>query len=126
MQQAKIDGATYRNGTWGPGYLLQGSNIALGVVRLGPGDAMDNHLHRTCDETFVVVEGECTLWVDASRAHVMREGDVYTCSPSEMHHLVNESQAPFRCIFIKTPASPGDTVIVPWIPGEPVPAIPAP
>jgi hypothetical protein len=39
-----------------------------------------------------------------------------------MHHLVNETDGPFEIAFIKSPASPGDTVTLPWHPGEPAPA----
>jgi len=39
----------------------------------------------------------------------------------EMHYLVNETDERFRCLFIKSPASPGDTINIPWVPGAPVP-----
>jgi len=38
-----------------------------------------------------------------------------------MHYLVNESDALFEIAFIKSPASPGDTVTLPWLPGQPAP-----
>lgn len=114
----------YRNGTWGPAYLVQGPTSDIGVVRLNPGDAMPNHLHRHCDESFVVLEGVASLWVNGATRHTMTTTDVFRCEPGEMHYLVNDSDAPFRCVFIKSPASPGDTVTVPWAPGQPVPVPP--
>ncbi len=122
MEHARIAEATYRHGDWGPAYLVQGPTSDIGVLLLRPGDAMDNHLHERCDESFVVLEGECTLWVDCTERHTIRAGDVVRCAPGEMHHLVNESDADLRLVFVKSPASPGDTVVVPWRPGEPVPA----
>ena len=126
MKHASTAGAELRYGEWGPGYLLQGPSSDVGVLLLRAGDAVDNHLHDHCDESFVVLEGECTLWVDCVERRTMRLGDVYRCEPGEMHHLVNESGAPFRCLFIKSPASPGDTLTLPWRPGEPVPRRAAP
>ena len=126
MKHSSAEQAQPRYGDWGPAYLLQGPSSDIGVLLLRAGDAMDNHLHDRCDESFVVTEGECTLWVDCVERHTMRVGDVYRCEPGEMHYLVNESGAPFRCLFIKSPASPGDTVTLPWQPGERVPQRAAP
>lgn len=123
MKNANALNADYRFGEWGPAYLVQGESADFGVLLLRPGDAMENHFHEHCDEAFVVLEGECELWIDCQERHVMRFGDVYQSQPGEMHYLVNNSDADFRCIFIKTPASPGDTIAAPWKPGEPVPQI---
>lgn len=122
LNSASTEGVEYRHGDWGPAYLIQGDSSDIGVLRLRPGDSVDNHYHAHCDESFVVVEGEATLWRDCVKVSTLTVGDVDRCVPGEMHYLVNNSDAPFRCIFIKSPASPGDTVIVPWTPGEAVPA----
>lgn len=121
MQKASLDDPAYRNGTWGPAYLIQGPSSDMGVLLLNPGDSMPNHLHQHCDESFVVLEGTCTLWMDGVERHTMTAHEVFRANPGEMHYLVNESRGPFRCLFIKSPASPGDTVTIPWAPGEPVP-----
>lgn len=123
MKNANALNAEYRFGEWGPAYLVQGDSADFGVLLLRPGDAMENHFHERCDEAFVVLEGECELWIDCKERHVMSFGDVYQSQPGEMHYLVNNSDADFRCIFIKTPASPGDTIAAPWKPGEPVPQL---
>lgn len=115
--------ADYRHGSWGPAYVVQGPTSDIGVLLLAPGQSMPNHLHRHCDETFVVLEGECTLWVDGVEHRMVAE-DVVRCEPGEMHHLVNDGDTDFRCVFLKSPASPGDTVVVPWSPGEPLPVPP--
>jgi mannose-6-phosphate isomerase-like protein (cupin superfamily) len=114
----------YRNGDWGPAYLVQTPSSDIGVLRLAPGQAMPNHLHRHCDESFVVVEGRAGLWLDATTRYDLTPDTVVRCEPGEMHYLVNDSDAPFRCVFVKSPASPGDTVTVPWVPGEPAPERP--
>lgn len=124
MDVASLGEPEYRHGDWGPAYLIQGPTSDIGVLLMRPGDSMPNHLHRHCDESFVVLEGRATLWVDATERHDMTPDTAFRCSPGEMHYLVNDSDAPFRCVFIKSPASPGDTVTIPWTPGEPVPSIP--
>lgn len=124
MESASMIGASYRNGDWGPAYLIQGPSSDIGVLRMRDGDQMDNHIHEHCDESFIVLEGECTLWIDCAGSTTLRPGDVVRCEPGEMHYLVNESGADFRMVFIKSPASPGDTIKIPWVPGEPVPALP--
>jgi len=121
MKHNSISRAQYRGGDWGPAYLVQGPSSDIGVCRLRPGDEMANHLHDHCDESFIVLEGECTLWVNCQDKHAMTVGDVYRCEPGEMHYLVNESDALFEIAFIKSPASPGDTVTLPWLPGQPAP-----
>ncbi|MBN9326252.1 MAG: cupin domain-containing protein [Cellulomonas sp.] len=124
MQHATTTDPAYRNGDWGPAYLVQGPSSDLGVLRLGAGQAMTNHYHAHCDETFVVLEGRASLWVDGSTRVDLRPEVVVRCEPGEMHYLVNDSDADFRCVFIKSPASPGDTVNVPWVPGDPLPVRP--
>ncbi len=121
MQQANLGEAAYREGSWGPAYVLQAPGSDIGVLLLRPGDAVPNHLHHHCDETFVVLEGRATLWIDCRDAHVLETEHVYRCEAGEMHHLVNDSDADFRCLFIKAPPSPGDTIVVPWTPGTPPP-----
>lgn len=124
MQSGSMKDPAYRHDTWGPAYLVQGPTSDIGVLRLEPGQSMPNHLHRQCDESFVVLEGTCSLWIDGTERHTMTVDEVFRCEPGEMHHLVNDGDVPFRCVFIKSPASPGDTVTVPWVPGEPVPVPP--
>lgn len=117
MQSASTRGPIeYRFGEWGPAYLMRKESFELGVVALRPGDRMENHLHEHCDESFVVLEGECTLWVDRVERCTMRAGDVFSCDPGEEHYLVNEHDAVCRFVFFKTPPSPGDTVAVAWTP----------
>jgi mannose-6-phosphate isomerase-like protein (cupin superfamily) len=104
--------------------VVEGVSSDIGFLVLRVGDEMPNHVHYRCDESFVVIEGEASLWIDGARRYALSVGDVYRCCPGEMHYFVNDSDGLFRMVFIKSPASPGDTVTLPWRPGEPVPVVP--
>lgn len=119
MKKATINGPIdYRFGEWGPSYLIKDEDFEMGVVRLRPGDAMPNHYHERCDETFIVLEGSCSLWTDRANATELTQGDIASCEPLEQHHLRNDGTEDCRFIFIKTPASPGDTINDDWTPSN--------
>lgn len=122
MQSGRLDQVAPRNGDWGPAYVIQGDSSDIGLLTLRPGDEMPNHIHHRCDESFIVIEGGVTLWVDCAQSHHLTVGDVYRCSPGEMHYFVNDTDHLLRMVFIKSPASPGDTVVLPWAPGAPLPS----
>lgn len=125
MQSGRLDGVPPRNGDWGPAYVVQGPTSDIGLLTLRPGDEMTNHIHHFCDESFIVIEGTATLWVDCADPKELTPGDVARCAPSEMHYFRNNSEQVFKMVFIKSPASPGDTVALPWQPGQPAPEVPA-
>lgn len=117
MKRSSFDGPVdYRNGEWGPAYLLEADTVSIGVLRLRPGDVVDNHYHEHCDESFVVLEGECTLWTGNGARTVIRAGDIVSCPPLERHCVMNEGGSDCRFVFLKTPPSPGDTIPDPWRP----------
>jgi quercetin dioxygenase-like cupin family protein len=123
VQQATTNGqVAYRNGDWGPAYLLEHDGASIGVVALRPGDAMDNHIHERCHESFLVIEGELTLWTNRSVRTVLQVGDIASCEPFEEHHVRNGADVPCRLVFMKTPPSPGDTIVLPWTPPDAGPA----
>ncbi|PKQ31196.1 MAG: cupin domain-containing protein [Actinobacteria bacterium HGW-Actinobacteria-2] len=124
MQSGRLDGQPPRNGDWGPAYVIQGPTSDIGLLTLRPGDEMPNHIHHHCDESFVVVEGSATLWVDCAEQFTITPGDVYRCAPGEMHYFTNTGDQVFKMVFIKSPASPGDTINLPWHPGDPAPVVP--
>lgn len=117
MKKASFNGAVdYRFKDWGPAYLMTNDNFEMGIVQIRPGDALVNHYHEKCDETFIVIEGSCTLWINQDVEVPLTAGDIVSSEPNEQHHLRNDGSVTCRFIFIKTPASPGDTVAVPWEP----------
>ena len=126
MQSGRLDAVLPRHGDWGPAYVIQGPSSDIGMLTLRPGDEMPNHIHHYCDESFIVLEGRATLWVDCANAVTLTPGDVYRCVPNEMHYFTNDGEQVFRMVFIKSPASAGDTVNLPWTPGAPAPQVPAP
>ncbi|WP_336645747.1 cupin domain-containing protein [Microbacterium sp. USHLN186] len=111
----------FRFGEYGPGYVLRGPRTDFGVVRLRPGDDAVNHYHAKIEESFVVIEGACTVWIDCEKSYELSVGDIVRCDPGEMHYFVNNSDAVFRAVFVKAPYDPADGVQVPWVPGDPVP-----
>lgn len=124
MQSGRLDGVAPRHGDWGPAYIVQGPTSDIGLLTLRAGDAMTNHIHHFCDESFVVLEGKATLWVNCQDRFSLTPGDVYRCAPGEMHYFSNDGETTCRIVFIKSPASPGDTTDLPWTPGQLTPSIP--
>lgn len=121
MEHRHLGDTQFRFGEFGPGYVIRGPRTDLGVVRLRPGDDATNHYHAAIEETFVVLEGSATLWLDGRSSYRLDVGDVYQLLPGEQHYFVNEGDVDFRALFIKAPYDPDDGVPVPWRPGEPEP-----
>ena len=121
MEHTCCGDADYRFGDHGPAYLLRGPRTDIGVVLLRPGDDVVNHYHANVEESFYIIAGEGTLWVDCAERHTIRPGDVYQSPPGEMHYFSNASDTDFQMLFIKAPYDPQDTVPMPWVPGEPTP-----
>lgn len=125
MQSGRLDAVPPRHGDWGPAYVVQGPTSDIGLLTLRPGDEVTNHIHHFCDESFIVIDGSATLWVDCASPRELTPGDVVRCSPREMHYFSNTGSDIFRMVFIKSPASPGDTVNLPWQPGQQPPVVPS-
>ena len=124
MQRTSIDRITFKHDTHGPGYLSRGPFCDIGILRLRAGDDYRNHYHAHSENSFFVIEGEVTLWSDCRERHTLRVGDFHRCDPLEMHYFRNESDAEFRAVFVRAPYDPSDTIVVPWVPGEPAPEKP--
>lgn len=121
MELTDTSRADFRFGEYGPGYVLRGPRTDFGVVQLRPGDDAANHYHAKIEESFVVLEGHATVWIDCQESYELSVGDIVRCEPGEMHYFVNNSDVLFRALFVKAPYDPADGVQVPWVPGEPVP-----
>lgn len=109
MQRVNEKEQAYRKGDSGPKYLMRGPRIEWGVIRLKPGEEMGRHGHREVEETFYFIDGAPTILVNGAPMRV-REGDAFRLEAGEMHNIVNDTPAPIRVIFIKTPYLPEDKI----------------
>ncbi|MEH6824027.1 MAG: cupin domain-containing protein [Motiliproteus sp.] len=115
----------YRFGTYGPKYLTNGPKVDLGVVVITPGEAHPCHKHVQQEESFLVLEGECAVYVDGEKV-VIKQGDYLRCEPGESHLFRNESDANFKAVFIKAVhVEEKDSVYIDWDPdsGQPFPKV---
>ncbi|WP_019147532.1 cupin domain-containing protein [Timonella senegalensis] len=119
MKQAHRQDAEFRFETWGPAYLLKSETLDVGVVRLEPGHAMENHYHAHGEETFIVTAGILTVWLETTNSVELGPGSIYQCERGEMHRVSNDHAEDCEFYFLKTPPVSGDTISVPWNPGEP-------
>ncbi len=108
----------YRFKDHGPKYLTKGPNVDMGVVVITPGEEHPCHKHEKQEESFFVLEGECSVYVDGKKV-VLKKGDYLICSPGEAHYFHNESDADFKAVFIKAPhLEEKDSVYIDWKPGQ--------
>lgn len=107
----------YRYGTKGPKYLTKGPKIDMGVVVITAGEEHPCHKHVKQEESFLVIEGECAVYVDGEKV-IIKEGDYLRCDPGEAHYFHNESEKDFKAMFIKAPYfEVKDSVYIEWKPG---------
>ena len=109
----------YRFGDYGPKYLTNGPRVDLGVVVITPGETHPCHKHKTQEESFLVLEGECSVYVDGEKV-VIKKGDYLRCEPGEAHLFTNETEENFKAVFIKAAhVTEKDSVYIDWKPGQP-------
>lgn len=119
MYMTHEDEHEYRFETHGPKYLTTGPNVDLGVVVITPGEHHPCHKHVIQEESFLGLEGECAVYVDGERV-VIKPGTYLRCDPNEAHYFRNESDTPFKAVFIKAPhLTEKDSVYIDWEPGQP-------
>ncbi len=75
MERGNIYQVEPRFGDWGPAYVLRGPSSEMGVLTLRSGDEMENHIHEHCDESFFIVSGTATLWIDCEQSYQLQPGD---------------------------------------------------
>lgn len=109
----------YRFGTHGPKYLTNGPKIDMGVVVITPGEEHPCHKHVFQEESFLGLEGECSVYVDGEKV-VIKPGTYLRCDPGEAHYFHNEGSVDFKAVFIKAAhREVKDSVYIEWKPGEP-------
>jgi len=108
----------YRFETHGPKYLTKGPSVDMGLVVIGVGEEHPCHKHVNQEESFLVLEGECAVYVDGKRV-LIKKGDFLRCDQGEAHLFRNESDTSFKSVFIKAPHfEEKDSVYIDWRPGE--------
>ncbi|HET89729.1 MAG TPA: cupin domain-containing protein [Chloroflexi bacterium] len=90
--------------------LLSTEHAQVVMVTLQPGEALKLHL-TPVDVFFYVLEGEGVVEIGGEQQTVAR--DVLVESPARIpHRLLNESEAVFRCLVVKTPRPTESTRIL--------------
>ncbi len=108
----------YRFGTYGPKYLTTGPRVDYGIVVITPGETHPCHKHTIQEESFLVLEGECAVYVDGEKV-VIKQGDYLRCEPGESHLFTNETDTDFKAVFTKAPhLEEKDSVYIDWVPGQ--------
>ncbi|MDN3019060.1 cupin domain-containing protein [Paenibacillus sp. BSR1-1] len=102
MKKVHEDDFEYRFGDNGPKYLTKGPNVDVGVVVLKPGQDFQNHYHSVCEEIFYILEGKIDFYINGIRVPVI-PGDMIQCLPGDAHYLINQTDQPFKALFIKSP-----------------------
>lgn len=109
MEKVKESEREYRGGEHGVKYLFRGPKIDWGVILLLPGQRLGAHYHHEVEETFYVLEGEASFYVDDVK-HPLVAGDAIRLEAPECHDVLNESDQPLKMVFIKCPYLPKDKV----------------
>jgi quercetin dioxygenase-like cupin family protein len=96
---------------WGPGdvytFLVTGaesggSYFAMEAL-VPPGGGPPPHIHRNEDETFYIVEGECSIRLDDETV-TAAAGDFVNVPRGRVHCFKNEGTTPMRMILTFTPS----------------------
>lgn len=102
----------FRFGESGPKYLMRGSNIDFGIVRLIPGETLQNHYHNHIEENFYILEGEIEFLINNEKTFKATPGDLVHIEPTESHLLKNVREQAALAVFVKAPYDPDDKVDV--------------
>jgi quercetin dioxygenase-like cupin family protein len=107
FHRAAEAGAMY----WGPGDLYRflvtgaetgGSYFAMEAL-VPTGGGPPPHIHHNEDETFYIVEGECTIRI-GDQTVTARAGDFVNVPRGTVHNFRNDAAAPVRMILTFTPS----------------------
>jgi len=108
MEIAREAEKPYRGGSSGVKYLMRGPKIDWGVILFAPGEELGRHLHKAVEETFFFVEGAGGRLLVDGREHPIAVGDAFRVEPGEVHNIINDTAAPLKAVFIKSPYNPSD------------------
>jgi len=99
----------FRNKDWGVKYFFRGPEIEWGIILLLPGQASGCHKHERVEETFYILEGTPSLWIDGKET-AASAGMAFQVPAPEAHDLINRAHEPARILFIKAPYLPQDKI----------------
>jgi len=102
----------YRGGMSGVKYLVRGPRIDWGVILFAPGEELGRHRHEEVEETFFFVEGRGGRFIVDGAEHPIEAGMALRIEPGEVHNIVNDTDAPLKAVFMKSPYKPKDKVEV--------------
>jgi len=109
MEKVRESEKQFRGEDSGVKYLFRGPKVDWGVILLLPGQRLGGHYHQEVEETFYILEGEATCYVNDVQYHLV-VGDAIRLEAPERHNVVNESKQPLKMVFIKCPYLPQDKV----------------
>jgi len=112
MERTNEHQLEYRKGDSGPKYLFRGPKIDWGVIRFLPGEELGQHRHERIEETFYFPGGGAKMIVNGEE-HRIEDGDAFRMEPGDVHNIVNDTDEPVDCVFIKSSYDPDDKVNVP-------------
>ena len=112
MQRVHEQDQPYRGGASGVKYLGRGPRIDWGVILFRPGEQLGRHKHEEVEETFYFVEGQGGRFIVDGTEHPISVGAAFRIEPGEVHNIVNDTAAPLKAVFIKSPYNPKDKVDV--------------
>lgn len=101
----------YRFGDSGPKYLMKGPRMNFAIVQFQAGQDFKAHYHNVMEENFFILEGEVDIIVDGV-THRLTQGQLIHIEPSEVHYVVNNSNAPVKMISTLAPYMDPDKVEV--------------
>jgi mannose-6-phosphate isomerase-like protein (cupin superfamily) len=112
MEIAREHDRPYRGGASGVKYMMRGPRIDWGVILFSPGEQLGRHKHQEVEETFFFVEGTGGRFIVDGVEHPISAGTAFRIEPGEIHNIINDTSAPLKAIFIKSPYNPLDKVDV--------------
>lgn len=114
MQKIVVDAANWVNGRgYRKNQLVGAAELAttgtlVQLVEMAPDAVIPDHYHKTSREFYVVLGGQCRLFIN-EEPYLLQPGDMLLTEPGDVHRLVNEGHEPFTLLVFKTNATTADT-----------------
>ena len=76
-----------------------GAEMTVGVALFNAGRSNPRHLHPNCEEVVFVLDGRVSHTLGSEKA-VLEAGDMIVIPRGVPHQVLNESDAPARCLIL--------------------------